>query len=75
MEGKTVVQELVSIVQQMNSGLYTKSSAAVLITRDAATGTLTFVYPGVDTKEGQELFAEAAAIRGYVPEGEPDAIA
>ena len=75
MEGKTVAQELSSIVQQMNAGLYTKSSGAVLITRAAATGILTFAYPGVDTKEGQKLFAEAAAIRGYVPEGEPDAIA
>lgn len=75
MQGKTVVQELTSIVQQMSAGTYTRSSGAVLITRDAATGILTFVYAGVDNAEGMKLFAEAAAIRGLVPEVEPDAIA
>lgn len=75
MDGKTVVQELTSIVQQMNAGTFTKSSAAVLITRDAATGILTFVFPGVGTDEGWKLFEEAAAIRGFVPEEEPDAVA
>ena len=75
MEGKTVVQELIRIVQQMNSGLYTKSNAAVLITRDAATGILTFTYPGVSPEEGQQLFAEAAAIRGFVHKEESHAAA
>jgi hypothetical protein len=73
MEDKTVVQELIRIVQQMNSGIYTKSSAAVLITRDAATGILTFTYPGVSTEEGQQLFADAAEIRGFVHKEATDA--
>jgi hypothetical protein len=75
MKGKTVVEELTNIIEQMKAGTFTRSDAAVLITRDAITGILTFVYPGVDSKEGMALFAQAAKLRGFDVEEEPDAVA
>ncbi len=75
MKGKTVIEELQDRIREMKAGTYTKSSAAVLITRDAKTGILTFSFPGVDADEGYKLFAEAAAIRGFKPEEESDAVA
>ena len=75
MKGKTVIEELAIRIQQMRDGTYTKSSGAILITRDAKTSILTFSYPGLDSPEGMELFAEAALVRGFVPKEEGDAIA
>jgi hypothetical protein len=75
MKGKTVVDELEMRIREMKAGTYTKSSGAILITRDQKTGILTFSYPGLDVDDGMKLFAEAAEIRGFVPKDPDDAAA
>jgi hypothetical protein len=68
MRGKTVVEELELRLSQMRDGTYTESDGAVLITRDASSGILTFSYPGLDNEDGEELLGEAARTFGYVRE-------
>ena len=66
LETKSVADGIKEFLQMTHEGTYLKSDAAVLITRDAVTGILTFSYHGVSDKEGQKLFATAAKLKGYV---------
>jgi hypothetical protein len=62
----TVIESIEDVLRQKREGTYTESDAAVLITRDAETGTLTFSFHGCDNDEGWELFEEAARVRGLI---------
>lgn len=56
----SVVEDLENITKAMRDGSYAESEGAVLITRDARTGILTFNYPGLkDEDEGHELLKDA----------------
>jgi hypothetical protein len=68
MRGSTVIADLVRILEQKANGTYTPSDGAVLITRDASSGILTFSYPGLDEQDGVRLMDEACKVRGYVRE-------
>ena len=62
----SVEDRLRAIVREMELGDYTESDAAVLITRDKATGVLTFTHMtegGID--DVKKLFDEAAKTLGY----------
>lgn len=62
----TICGRLKQLVSQMESGDYTESDAAVLITRDKATGNLTFIHMterGLD--DSKALFNAAAKTLGY----------
>jgi hypothetical protein len=62
----TVIESIEDIIREVRAGTYTESDAAILITRDAETGTLTFSFHGVDSEEGWEMFKEAARVRGFI---------
>lgn len=65
-ETKSVSESILEFLQMTKEGTYSRSDAAVLITRDAVTGIFTFSYHGVDDKEGQKVFAEAARLKGFM---------
>lgn len=66
MAQESVVDGIKEFLNMTREGTYTKSDAAVLITRDAVTGIYTFSYYGVSDKEGQKIFAQAAKLKGFV---------
>jgi hypothetical protein len=60
-----VADGLDRLALEMRCGDYTESDAAVLITRDAKTGIITYSYPGCNFEDGNALLDEAARMRGY----------
>jgi hypothetical protein len=60
------VESIEEILEDVRNGDYSESDAAVLITRDADKGFLTFTYHGCDNDEGRELVREAARCLGYL---------
>jgi hypothetical protein len=66
--GNTVIEELELRIAQMRDGTYTHCDGAILVTRDASSGILTFSYPALTAAEGMELFERAAQVRGFVKE-------
>lgn len=61
---KEVMQSVEQIFDAYRNGTYDPFDAAVLITRDMATGILTFSFHGCDNKEGEHLLEEAFVVRG-----------
>ena len=61
---REIVQSVEQIFDEYRNGTYEPFDAAVLITRDMATGILTFSFHGCDNEEGAELLKDAFAVRG-----------
>jgi hypothetical protein len=66
----TTADDLEMRAREMRDGTYTESDAAVLVTRDASSGILTFSYPGCSPEDAAEVFDEAATLRGYTKKKE-----
>jgi hypothetical protein len=62
MRGSTVIADLERVANDMRTGDYRESDAAVLITRDSETGFITICFPGTDAEDGRRLLREAQEI-------------